>query len=359
MQVVPASVLIATVAAAARESGAAGVGDVRFQYPVVADRPRVVRVRIGTDGTVTVASTTSPNAAADRWVTHVTATTIDTPVDLTPGALTDPAPSGFDAAQAEGLQERWGIDGRPYPWSVGDHSATPGTLTAEVGTTSLDSAGQSAIAFVDAAIHLARLLDSSHDGLMFPSSVDSVALDVESAASAGHVELRHRAGDADGFSTDVVVSAPDTAEALVPAVDAPVWAELTEDETRAQLRDRLRAILAREIGMPTDALRIDQPFPELGLDSMMAMTVLRDARQLVGMDLSATMLWNHPTVEAMSDLLTDLLEPARRSAATEPEPDDSDVDSVLDSLFDSVESLSDDPLAGAESVSASSESGDA
>ena len=145
----------------------------------------------------------------------------------------------------------------------------------------------------------------------------------------------------------------------MPAVDAPVWAELTEEETRAQLRDRLRAILAREIGMPTDALRIDQPFPELGLDSMMAMTVLRDARQLVGMDLSATMLWNHPTVEAMSDLLTDLLEPARRSAATEPEPDDSDVDSVLDSLFDSVESLSDDPLAGAESVSASSESGDA
>lgn len=380
VQVVPASVLIATVAAAARESGAAGVGDVRFQYPVVADRPRVVRVRIGTDGTVTVTSATSPNAAADRWVTHVTATTTDTPVDLTPGALTDPAPTGFDAAQAEGLQERWGIDGRPYPWAVGDHSATPGTLTAEVGTTSLDSAGPSAIAFVDAAIHLARLLDSSHDGLMFPASVDSVALDVESAASAGHVELRHRAGDADGFSTDVVVSAPDgtvtvalhglrfagaaapapdTAEALVPAVDAPVWAELTEDETRVQLRDRLRAILAREIGMPTDALRIDQPFPELGLDSMMAMTVLRDARQLVGMDLSATMLWNHPTVEAMSDLLTDLLEPARRSAATEPEPDDSDVDSVLDSLFDSVESLSDDPLAGAESVSASSESGDA
>ena len=143
------------------------------------------------------------------------------------------------------------------------------------------------------------------------------------------------------------------------AVDAPDWAALSESDTREQLRGRLRAILAREIGMPADALRIDQPFPELGLDSMMAMTVLRDARHLVGMDLSATMLWNHPTIEALSDLLTDLLEPRRRAAIPESEADESDVDSVLDSLFDSVESLSDDPFADAESVSATTESGDA
>jgi hypothetical protein len=78
---------------------------------------------------------------------------------------------------------------------------------------------------------------------------------------------------------------------------------------------------------------------------MMAMTVLKKAKQLVGIDLSATMLWNHPTVASLAGLLSDLLTPQQ-------EPEDADdallgdsADSVLDALFDSVEAAS----AGSES----------
>ncbi len=85
------------------------------------------------------------------------------------------------------------------------------------------------------------------------------------------------------------------------------------------------------------------PFPELGLDSMMAMNLLRDAKALVRVDLSATMLWNHPSISQMSDFVADLLAPTQQPAE-EPEPEvatEEDADDsfgLLDELFDSIES---------------------
>jgi acyl carrier protein len=105
----------------------------------------------------------------------------------------------------------------------------------------------------------------------------------------------------------------------------------------SELKVRLLAILARELGMPEAAVDPDTPFPELGLDSMMAMNLLRDAKQLTRIDLSATMLWNHPTISSLAGYVAELLTP-------EKEPEDEDIDvtsdsiSVLDALFDSVES---------------------
>ena len=56
------------------------------------------------------------------------------------------------------------------------------------------------------------------------------------------------------------------------------------------------------------------------------------------------MLWNHPTIAALAALLTDLLAPQRKSDTPDtdqqPETDDTDEESsVLDNLFDSVESM--------------------
>jgi acyl carrier protein len=96
--------------------------------------------------------------------------------------------------------------------------------------------------------------------------------------------------------------------------------------------------------MPEDAVDFDIPFPELGLDSMMAMNLLRDAKQLVRVELSATMLWNHPSISQMSAFVAELLAP-QQQATEEPEEDtdleeDSDSFGLLDELFDSIESSS-------------------
>ena len=145
-----------------------------------------------------------------------------------------------------------------------------------------------------------------------------------------------------------VATSPDEGGSSSPsAIDVPDWSQMSAEETRAELQVRLQAILARELGMPAAAVRLDQPFPELGLDSMMAMTVLRDAKQLVGADLSATMLWNHPNIAALAALLTEMLAPQRKSPDFEELAEksaDSPI-SVLDALFDSAESVS----AGSES----------
>ena len=130
--------------------------------------------------------------------------------------------------------------------------------------------------------------------------------------------------------------------AAVPVVD---WSQLSTEDARAQLGVGLQAMLARELRTPPSTVDVDQPFPELGLDSMMAMTVLRDAQQFVGVELSATMFWDHPTISSLAACLADIVAPRQ-----EPVGDDADLtlnsgSSVLDALFDSVESAT----AGSES----------
>ncbi len=89
--------------------------------------------------------------------------------------------------------------------------------------------------------------------------------------------------------------------------------------------------------MPEAELALDLPFAELGLNSVMAMSVRRDTEQFVGIELSATMLFNYPTIVALAEHLAKKLLPQAES--------DNDIDalgdsgsSVLDDLFDSVES---------------------
>ncbi len=93
--------------------------------------------------------------------------------------------------------------------------------------------------------------------------------------------------------------------------------------------------------MPARSVDVEQPFPEMGLDSMMAMTVLKQTQQLAGIDLSASMLWNHPTIAQLANHLAELLEPDEEPVSPLQDSND-DADSlgggVLDELFESVES---------------------
>jgi phthiocerol/phenolphthiocerol synthesis type-I polyketide synthase D len=128
-------------------------------------------------------------------------------------------------------------------------------------------------------------------------------------------------------------------------VSVPDWSQLSNEDRYRELESRLRTILGRELRMSASSINIDQPFPELGLDSMMAMTVLRQTQKLVGIDLSANMLFNHPTISSLATYVADLLAPQQ----VPQEEDTADLldsgSGVLDELFDQVESAS----AGSES----------
>ena len=105
----------------------------------------------------------------------------------------------------------------------------------------------------------------------------------------------------------------------------------------SELENGLRTILARELQMPEAEFDLDRPFAELGLNSVMAMSIRRETEQFVGIELSATMLCNHPTVASLAAYLAAKLLPQEDSEATSMwRP--TRTSSVLDDLFDSVES---------------------
>ena len=72
VELVPASVLLQTLSAAAAEFDASILSDVRFEYPIVVDQPRVIQV-VADGESVTVSSSPAADTPTQRWVRHVSA----------------------------------------------------------------------------------------------------------------------------------------------------------------------------------------------------------------------------------------------------------------------------------------------
>jgi phthiocerol/phenolphthiocerol synthesis type-I polyketide synthase A len=118
---------------------------------------------------------------------------------------------------------------------------------------------------------------------------------------------------------------------------SPAWSQMADEEVLSELEAGLRAIIARELRMSEAELDLNRPFAELGLNSVMAMSVRRETEQFVGIELSATMLFNHPTIVTLAAYLAKKLLPQSESDDEIDQLGDS-ASSVLNELFDSVES---------------------
>jgi acyl transferase domain-containing protein len=364
VELVPVSVLLQTLSSAAGQlDGVDAVGDVRFEYPIVADQAKVIHVVV--DGSaLTVWSSAAPDTAEQRWTRHASAQLIAAPAGPPPSGDQTAGGAEFDVNAISELQRAWGVEGQPFEWTVTACAATPAGARADI---ELPGSTGSAAALVDAAVHVARLADADNAQLLLPAGAESLRV-AASSGTRGVIEVFRRAEHNGSLVVDVTVIGSDGAtwvdvrgltyspveSAPVPVVDengsAGVefvdWSAMNRQQTVAELRTRLRAILARELGMPETAVDFEAAFPELGLDSMMAMNLLRDAKQLVRIDLSATMLWNNPSIAQMAAFVAEELAP-QQQAVDEHEPEvtldseeDADSFSVLDDLFDSIESSS-------------------
>ena len=72
VEIIPISVLLQTLSDAAAECDGSAVSDIRFEYPIVVDEPRVVQV-VADGGSVTVSSSAAAGGPAQHWIRHVTA----------------------------------------------------------------------------------------------------------------------------------------------------------------------------------------------------------------------------------------------------------------------------------------------
>ena len=149
------------------------------------------------------------------------------------------------------------------------------------------------------------------------------------------------------FDVDQVVMAPMlssedatavTSESHRPSAPTVAWSSLAPAELLTELQAGLRSILATELRLPESDVHTDRPFAEMGLNSVMAMSIRREVERLVGLELSATMLFNHPTIATFATYLADQLVPDVDAGESANEAAEEAGDSLLDSLFDSVES---------------------
>jgi phthiocerol/phenolphthiocerol synthesis type-I polyketide synthase A len=213
VEIIPISVLLQTLSAAAAECGASICSDIRFEYPIVVDEPRVIQV-IADGGSVTVSSSAAglpSQGPAQHWVRHVTARIARTSDDHEAQRSSDAAVAATGAADTEfddesvtSLWKTWGSEGRPFGWSIGFCRSTAGELHADV-----ELSQASAVGLLDAAIHIGRLLDSANPRLMIPAAVTSVRFGADLADPHGRVEVRRRGGNDEELIVDIAVTAPD------------------------------------------------------------------------------------------------------------------------------------------------------
>jgi phthiocerol/phenolphthiocerol synthesis type-I polyketide synthase A len=210
VEIVPISVLLQTLWAASGEFDASIAVDVRFEYPIIVDEPRVIQV-VADDESVTVSSSAvgpENSGSAQRWVKHASARISPELPDQGTArqSLNGPktADTEFVDESVTSLWRTWGSEGRPFEWSVGACRSAAGRLHADI-----ELLKPSAVALLDAAIHVARLLDSSNPRLMIPAAAASVRFEAELVDPHGRIEVDRRDGNDEELIVDIVVKAAD------------------------------------------------------------------------------------------------------------------------------------------------------
>ncbi|WP_428341139.1 type I polyketide synthase [Mycobacterium sp.] len=211
VEIIPISILLQTLSAAGAEYDASALSDIRFEYPIVVGEPRVIQV-VADGGSVTVSSSASGSnseGGGQHWIRHATARIArdaDRPSVGLAEAVAAPgsADTQFSDESVTSLWRTWGSEGRPFGWSIVSCESKAGELRADVELTQA-----SPVALLDAAIHIARLLDSDNPRLMVPAAVTDVRFEGELADPSGRVEVRRRGGDDDELVVDITVTASD------------------------------------------------------------------------------------------------------------------------------------------------------
>jgi phthiocerol/phenolphthiocerol synthesis type-I polyketide synthase A len=209
VEIIPISVLLQTLSAAAGEYAASVLSDVRFDYPIVVGEPRVVQV-VADGASVTVSSSAAAansEGSAQHWIRHASARINREADGQAAGpseAVAAPGDVEFGDESVTSLWRTWGSEGRPFGWSTGSCSVKAGELSADVELTQASS-----VALLDAAIHIARLLDSDNPRLMVPAAVTSVQFASELAELSGRVQVRRRGGNGEELVVDITATAPD------------------------------------------------------------------------------------------------------------------------------------------------------
>jgi acyl carrier protein len=126
-----------------------------------------------------------------------------------------------------------------------------------------------------------------------------------------------------------------TAGPAAAALDVDALVEASSAQRHAKLLDFVGDHVSRVINAPAGtAIDVDQPLNELGLDSLMAVELRnRLSRGLRQLRLPATIVFDHPTVDALARHLAALVTPERHEEPVQA-PGKPDALGSIDELSD-------------------------
>jgi acyl carrier protein len=77
----------------------------------------------------------------------------------------------------------------------------------------------------------------------------------------------------------------------------------------------LRERVAHYVDMPAEEVRIDVRLMDYGMDSLAALTFSGEIEDEYGIEVPATMAWDHPTIAAIAGLLKERIDEAPAAAS--------------------------------------------
>jgi acyl transferase domain-containing protein/acyl carrier protein len=105
------------------------------------------------------------------------------------------------------------------------------------------------------------------------------------------------------------------------AADAPfrrALSSLPPAERHGALEYHLREHAARVLGLPPARIAVREPLGNLGFDSLMTLELRNRIESSLGLKLSATVVWNYPTITALTDYLARKLDLAPTQVPASP-----------------------------------------
>jgi acyl transferase domain-containing protein/acyl carrier protein len=135
-------------------------------------------------------------------------------------------------------------------------------------------------------LNLQRAIGSSFE-LIASDAMTPSMMEIEWDRFAPLYGERNRNHLLSAFTSSVTEDWPDTQQRL-------------EFNTQNDLAGYISHIIAEQLGISSEDLAPDAPLFELGLNSMMSLSIKNDLQQALGMQLSATLLYNYNTVNQIS-----------------------------------------------------------
>ncbi|WP_227997937.1 polyketide synthase Pks13 [Nocardia australiensis] len=108
---------------------------------------------------------------------------------------------------------------------------------------------------------------------------------------------------ADNEGTPTQMTETVLAEASETQPDAANSTPATTDMSVAELREWLRRWVSDATGQPVENITVDRPMEEFGLASRDAIALGGDIEELTGVSLNATVVYQHPTIASLADVV--------------------------------------------------------